>query len=456
MMNFKILFKSLAGTLLLITLFSCNNSSKNNQIKENNESQENNDSNNSRIWASPAGKATIPYSTVSPFLTIYDDINISALQSVSQGRELFIAEWNAAPGSRVTLDGLGPLFNAKACSSCHVSDGRIDPFNETGTLHESFLFRIGDNDGNAHSIFGPQLQSQGTTELSEGNVTWSISNNELKFTDSAGLLEEGYNLGPRIAPHILGMGLLDLIEEETIVAFADENDSNNDGISGRVHWVMEKEKLRVGRFGWKAINSSLITQNAGALHQDMGLTTSVNPNENCTDAQEICDTEANGGTPEVSDESLNAISSFMTALGVPDRRIENQEEFDKGADVFDTIGCALCHRPTMKTGKSDKFKGLAHQTLYAYTDLLLHDMGEKLSDGVVENNASGSEWRTPPLWSIGIVEGKDGASFLHDGRAKSIEEAIVSHGGEAETVKGNYLDLSKEDKEDLFVFLRSI
>lgn len=404
------------------------------------------------------GSATIPYNAEEPFLKIIDSLNENEISGVSQGRELFIAQWTPAPGTRPTLDGLGPLFNANACTSCHSSNARVSPYNSNGTVDNSFLFRIADTNGNEHPVYGGQLQTQATSGVSEASISWvesSLSNN-IEFNISAEASLEGFNIGGRISPHLVGMGLLDLVEEQTILEYEDINDLNGDGISGRAHWVIEEGEQRIGRFGWKAINSSLKTQNAGAMHQDMGLTTSVNPTENCTSNQDNCQNELNGGSPEVSDVALKQVIDFMSALGVPNRRVDNKEKFNKGSEIFEKIGCASCHRPTMTTGTSNKFSSLSNQTIYAYTDLLLHDMGESLADGVIEKNATGSEWRTPPLWGIGIVESKEGARFLHDGRASTIKEAIELHDGEAKSVRDNFVKLDNENLEKLLIFLRGI
>jgi len=409
-------------------------------------------------WSPPGGNATINHSEKDPFLTISDNIEDSEISSISQGRELFIADWLVAPGSRKTLDGVGPLLNATACTSCHVNDGRVPPILSEGKIDNSFLFRLGNESGQEHPQFGGQLQTQATAGLAEGQVTWSIDeiSNLILYSSTPDFSAQGFRLGPRIAPHLLGMGLLDLVTEETILEYADPTDTNNDGISGRAHWVEEEGQTRIGRFGWKAINSTLRTQNAGAMHQDMGLTSPVNPTENCTDQQFICTDEPNGGYPEVSETSLVAIVNFMTALGVPDRRINNQTNFDKGANIFKSIGCAACHRPTMTTGQSQKFAHLSGQTIYPYTDLLLHDMGDALNDRVKEKQAMPEEWRTPPLWGLGIVESKAGARFLHDGSAATIDEAIQQHGGEAQQAKSNYLLLTEKQNSDLLEFLRGI
>lgn len=413
---------------------------------------------NEGVWTPPGGNATIKYTANEPFLKILDNINENEISGISQGRELFIAKWRPAPDRRTALDGLGPLFNADACTSCHISDGRVNPYNTDGTTSETFLFRLGNENGNSHPIFGGQIQTQATSGVAESNISWiqSGSNNKIEFISSVDFKTDGYNIGGRISPHLIGMGLLDLVSEETILEYEDINDENKDGISGRAHWVTEEGEKRIGRFGWKAINSTLRTQNAGAMHQDMGLTTPVNPTENCTSSQAICSNQPNGGTPEVSETALQQVVDFMTALGVPNRRIDNQERFDAGAKIFEDIGCASCHRPTMITGVSNKFTNLSKQTIYPYTDLLLHDMGESLADGVKEKDASGSEYRTPPLWGIGIVEKKEGSRFLHDGRAKNIEEAIELHDGEAKNTKDKFLKLENIDRENLLIFLRGI
>ncbi len=437
---------SLVVILCITTFIGCGGESTSNINEEN------------IIWSPTGGNATVKYDEIEPFMKISTTINESEIASVSQGRELFIAQWQVAPGTRPVLDGLGPLFNANACTACHVSDGRIAPYNDDGTVDSSFLFRISDKNGNPHPIFGTQIQTQSTDQIPEASITWvqNGSTKKIDFISSVDISSDGYNISGRIAPHLLGMGLLDLVSDETILEYEDPDDLNNDGISGRAHWVNEEGETRLGKFGWKAINSTLRTQNAGALVQDMGLTSSVNMDENCTDEQTICSTQENGGTPEVSESSLQAIVNFMMALGVPQRRIENQEIFDEGAKIFESINCASCHRPTMTTGKSEKFQSLNNQKIYAYTDLLLHDMGEGLSNGVREKNAQAKEWRTPPLWGIGIVEKKKGARFLHDGRASSIQEAIEYHGGEAQNAKDKFMQLDNIQKEKLLTFLRGI
>ena len=448
-------FKGTAFTLVVLALSACGGGSGGGSGDTDRESGE-----PSLTWTPPGGNATVAVDATHPFLQLTTSVDAADMLGVSQGRELFLAEWQAAPGDRALLDGLGPLFNANSCGACHSSDGRVAVLEEDGSTTAAILFRLGNAAGSVHPEYGNQLQSSATAGAAEGSVTWQVSTTTGAIEYIAEILGDSalddFQLGPRISPQLVGVGLLDSVAQEQILEYADEFDSNNDGISGRAHWVTEEGLSQVGRFGWKAINATLRTQNAGAMHQDMGLTTPVNPDENCTGLQLICDAEPSGGSPEVSDASLTAIVDFMTVLGVPDRRISDQDQFDRGARLFESVGCASCHRPTLTSGPNDRFPSLGEQTLYAYTDLLLHDMGEALSDGIREKDAEPSEWRTPPLWSIGLVEQAAGARFLHDGRAASIPEAIEWHGGEASATLQRYQGLSASENADLLVFLRGI
>ena len=357
-----------------------------------------------RTWSSSGGNATISGSSGKPFLQFIPDLSLSELSDVSRGRELFVAQWEAAVSSRPNIDGLGPLFIADACSSCHVENGRAVSLNADGSTGVGILFRLGDSSGNTDATYGGQLQSAATSGQAEGSVSWQQAGDNILFSAAmnTGALQSGIKLAPRLSPQLVGMGLLDLIPQATIEGFADPNDSDQDGISGRVHWIEINGQQRIGRFGWKAINVSLAHQAAGALNGDMGLTSPLQPNENCTFSQTICATQPSGGFPEVSNSSLDAIETFMIALGVPARRISDQAQFDRGADLFEQTGCQSCHKAQMSTGTSMKFNLLSNQVIYPYTDLLLHDMGESLSDGVKELNAMPREWRTPPLWGIGL------------------------------------------------------
>ena len=418
-------------------------------------------------WLPAGGSATISANISRPFLQIIPKLPSSALGGVSTGRELFIAEWTPANQGRVLFDGVGPLFNANACTQCHSAEGRKPIYATNGELSDAILFRLGNKQGIAHAYYGEQMQHQSieSSIATEGKMHYVATARQndkpagIQFNFTPTDLNQPLGdsaISGRISPQLVGMGLLDLIPEANIMAAADPDDSNNDGISGRVHWVNDGTQQRIGRFGWKAINSSLRTQNANAMSQDMGLTTTIFMDPNCTPSQPICWTAANGGSPEVSDSALDAVTDFMTVLAVPERRITDVSAFNKGAQLFTKVGCASCHTPKQKTGDSLRFPLLSQQTIYPYTDLLLHDMGAALDDGVKEKNAESYEWRTPPLWGIGIVARDPEARFLHDGRASSLTEAIMWHGGEAESVKTRFTQLPSTQKETLLSFLKGI
>lgn len=418
-------------------------------------------------WQPVGGAATISADTLQPFLQIMPNLPSSNLGNVSPGRELFITQWTQAGTGRPLFDGLGPMFNATACSQCHSDTGRKPIYNANGQMSDAILFRLGNQQGSAHPHYGEQMQHQSldNNASTEGTIRYHYvmasaeapAGIQFTFTPTDATQPLGDTaISGRISPQLVGMGLLDLILETDIIAAADPDDANNDGISGRVHWVNDGRNQKVGRFGWKAINSSLRTQNANAMSQDMGLTTSVFIDPNCTPEQPICWTSANGGSPEVSDSALDAVTDFMTALAVPERRIDDLSAFNEGAQLFTQIGCASCHTPKQKTGDSARFPLLSQQVIYPYTDLLLHDMGAGLDDGVKEKNAESFEWRTPPLWGIGIVARDPEARFLHDGRAGSLADAILWHGGEASNAKDRFERLPEDKKQRLLNFLRRI
>lgn len=438
---------------MVIFLSACELTDSNNGS---NDSQSNDDV---VSWKPNAGNATADFDPDFAFLQFIPGLDLGELGNASKGRELFTAEWTAAPGSRPLLDGLGPLKITSACSQCHLDAGRAPSLKANGEVGVGLLFRLGDNLGNHDPYYGSQLQTSATSGNSEGHVNWEWDNsNKPTFTLTTNQLEltEGINLGPRLSPQLVGIGLLDLISDADILNQEDEDDADNNGISGRAHWRTINGEKVLGRFGWKAMQPSLKHQSAGAFQQDMGITTSLNPDEPCTPLQSICDDQPNGGSPEVSDSSLSAINDFLTLLAVPSRRINDQEEFNQGSIIFENIGCAQCHQPTFVTSNSSKYPLLANQLIYPYTDLLLHDLGEDLSDHVKEGDANPREWRTPPLWSLGLIESVEGSRFLHDGRASTIEEAIIWHGGEGLSAKNNFNNLSANEKKNLLSFLRSI
>lgn len=357
---------------------------------------------------------------------------------------------------------LGPDYIGRSCIACHVDNGRAFPPN-IGTPLEQSVVRIGIDDcGAPHPTLGNVLQPNSTSGIPEGLTT--ISN----YTTTSGQYGDGqsYELrkpnysfagftpshfSVRIAPPLVGMGLLEAISEEAIAALADPNDENGDGISGRMQIVEDPEtgEMRLGRFGYKAEQAKLIHQIAAALNTDIGVSTSIFP---------VLDGETNAGTIEVDDDELAELNRYIGTLGVNAQRDFEDSEVLLGQQVFETIGCASCHVPTLETGEFHPWTELRNQTIHAFTDLLLHDMGPGLADNLGQGQASGSEWRTPPLWSIGRTADVGGGqqAYLHDGRARNLAEAILWHGGEAEAVTEAFRNLSATERSALIEFLESL
>jgi CxxC motif-containing protein (DUF1111 family) len=266
-------------------------------------------------------------------------------------------------------------------------------------------------------------------------------------------------LSPRVAPQMIGMGLLEAIPEDTLLDLADPNDRNGDGVSGRPNYVWDayNNRMALGRFGWKANQPNVIQQVAGAFAGDMGITTNLFPHVSCANPQTECQSALTGGEPEIADDDFLKVVLYASSLAVPARRNWEDETILQGKELFSNAGCTSCHVPTVKTGVHPTIPSLSHQTIHPYTDLLLHDMGEGLADGRPDFQATGSEWRTPPLWGIGLIETVNGHTyFLHDGRARSLLEAILWHGGEAEGAKEFVLQMTQAERDALIAFLESL
>ena len=397
------------------------------------------------------------------------------------GNSFFRQNWVTAPASTTARDGLGPTMNALSCSSCHTLDGRAKPPDGPDDPERGLLFRLSIPGQDAQSgplpdpAYGGQLQDRAVLLVSpEGRmiVIYRVEPGQFADGEAYSLRVPAYEIGdlafgplhpeimvsPRVAPVVVGMGLLEAIPEADIMALADPDDANGDGISGRVNmvWDARKDGLSVGRFGWKANQPTVEQQTAGAFLGDIGITSSLNPEEDCPSVQHDCLQALSGGNPEISDERLAQVVFYTQALAVPAMRNIDDPEVVRGAEVFVSAGCQLCHNPSHTTG-DDPVEPLANQTIYPYTDLLLHDMGPGLADGRPDFQADGQEWRTPPLWGIGLVETVNGHTmFLHDGRARNLTEAIIWHGGEGEASKEAFLGLSKENREALIKFLESL
>jgi CxxC motif-containing protein (DUF1111 family) len=265
-------------------------------------------------------------------------------------------------------------------------------------------------------------------------------------------------ISPRIAPPVIGMGLLEAVPEDQITDRADEDDTDGDGVSGRPNRVVDPVtgETTLGRLGWKANVASVAAQTAGAFHGDLGVTSPVFPDQDCTEVETACRSAIDGGDPEVDDQTFEAVVFYTRVVAVPERRPDERGADVEGAELFLSAGCASCHTPTLTTGASD-IPALADQVIHPYTDLLLHDMGEGLADGRPDAEATGSEWRTAPLWGIGLTRTvNDHTRFLHDGRARSLTEAILWHGGEAEASADRFRTMTTEQRDALIAYLETL
>ena len=351
---------------------------------------------------------------------------------------------------------LGTNYINRSCIACHAKNGRAIP-PTTGQPLDQYVVKVGDASGAPDAQIGAILQPKFTAGSSEGSV--SISS----WTEDNGLRSPVYaftgvtpsNFSARIAPQLVGLGLLEAIEEDDLVALADEADSNGDGISGRLSLVADavSSETRIGRFGWKASQPTVKQQVAAALNGDIGVMTSIMPNPDCGTSQSNC---GNSGA-ELSDQRLEELSAYISLLGVSARRDITDPVALQGEALFNATGCGSCHVDTFQTSPYHPHAELRDQTIHPYTDLLLHDMGPGLASTLIEVSAAGSEWRTPPLWNIGLTSGVSGGEgYLHDGRARTLHEAIMWHGGEGEASKNAYDALSQADKDAVIAFLNSL
>lgn len=397
------------------------------------------------------------------------------------GNSFFRQTWVSAPSSTTARDGLGPFYNATACASCHFKDGRGRPPLYDGELGRGLLLRLSlsghDANGNPFEdpIYGGQLQDNailGQTikgnytiayediaeTLADGTIV-SLQKPTYLFTNLGyGALDPTVLVSPRVANQMAGLGLLEAVPEADILSRADASDTNLDGISGKANYVYDiaTNTQMLGRFGWKANMPNIRQQVAGAFSGDIGITSSVFPNENCPPGVD-CGSIPNGGSPEINDTSLNRVVLYSSVLAVPARRNHTDQDVLEGKKVFQDLKCISCHTPKMQTGTTHPIAALRNQTIRPYSDMLLHDMGPGLADNAPSFLASGSEWRTPPLWGIGLIHVVNGHTrLLHDGRARNVEEAILWHGGEAETAKNSYKQLTATQRNNLLAFINSL
>lgn len=409
------------------------------------------------------------------------------------GNSFFRRNWVQAPASTTARDGLGPHFIARSCGGCHVQDGRGKPPEILNRLNTEqpvdLLFRISiPGESLRHGVvpepvYGDQLNNAAIDGVKpEGLVKiqttpmhgkypdgtpYVLQKPSYSFTDLAyGPMHPEVMVSPRIAPQVIGLGLLEAIEEADVLHNAAQQallPGLIKGVPNRV-WDVYGNREMLGRFGWKANVASLAHQTGGAFLGDIGITSSLFPKENCTKAQADCLQAPNGsenGEPELSDKLFNEIVFYQSVLAPPARRNVDDVAVLKGQQLFEQAQCAVCHRPSYTTGKVPfpalSSHALEGQLIWPYTDLLLHDMGESLADNRPDFKASGRQWKTPPLWGIGLIpDVNNHMRLMHDGRANGVEEAILWHGGEAEESKNRFKNYSAQDRAALIRFVESL
>ncbi len=396
-----------------------------------------------------------------------------------RGRSLFRQSWVIAPSRDSEVDGLGPLYNRLACISCHAKNGRGGAPATPDERMQSMLVRLSvpgrsaDGAPKPHPVYGDQLNEEGIPGVhGEGRVQIAWQPVPTQLADGTRLelrkpkirfVELAYgDLGRvltslRVSPHVAGLGLLDAVPAATLEAMTKEK--YPDGISAAVNRVKDAKtgQLVVGRFGLKANAPNLRQQIAGAFVGDMSITSELFPHENCTPAQTACRKAPHGGQPELSHEQLDDIEFYVAHLAPPPRRNVDAPQVRQGEMAFTAFGCAACHRPTLTSGEHPRYPLLSNRSFAPYTDLLLHDMGQALADGRPDFQANGRQWRTPPLWGLGLLQAiNENVGFLHDGRARTAEEAILWHGGEAGTARHRYAAADSAQRSALLAFLESL
>lgn len=422
------------------------------------------------------GETSIDGAYVSIFEQPASNLSASELDFHREGDKAFGDQFVTAPAQ--INSGLGPLFNKNSCESCHISNGR-SVFPDHSNDLRGLLFRLSMAGEGPHGepkpvpAFGGQLHTNSVFGIqSEASVSWSFKQKIVDYLDNTSVdltqpifsLQNFYTtfpsnalVSPRMAPAVIGLGLLEAIDEGDIRSLEDPDDLNGDGISGRANvvWDVQNQKMTLGRFGWKASAPNLLQQTAGAYHQDMGVTSPLFITENC-EGQIQCD-QLNDD-PEISIETLKAAAFYTQSLAVPTRRNTRNPDVIAGKLLFRKLSCDQCHRASFITAQHPEFNFLSNQKIFPYTDLLLHDMGEELADNRPDFKANGREWRTAPLWGIGLTKTVGGpqSHFLHDGRARTLEEAILWHGGEAAAARDAFVNLNKKERQSLIKFLESL
>ena len=427
------------------------------------------------------------------------NLSVKQLMDFTVGKGFFKRLWVSAPSSTQAADGLGPLYNARSCLRCHVNNGRGHAPLAMGDNAVSMLLRLSIppqtpaqqtrlNEKTLNVIpeptYGVQLQDTAIQGLkAEGRIQVLYQEIKVKLADGKsvflrkpnysinnlgyGPLHKDTQLSPRIASPMIGLGLLAAIDEKDILSHADPKDKDGDGISGKANrvWSKQHDKLMLGRFGWKASSPTLSEQTQSAFFNDLGISVPLHPNGagECTQQQVDCLNAPNGNSPQYRNlEAHKLITDIVTFyssnLSVPARHNYNDKNVLAGKKLFYQSGCISCHVPKFVTGTLNNHPELSNQLIWPYSDMLLHDMGEGLADHRPEGLANGREWRTPPLWGIGLtpIVSNDRYGYLHDGRARTLLEAILWHGGEAETSRNKVIKMTQQERDNLLNFVRSL
>ena len=409
------------------------------------------------------------------------------------GNSFFKRNWVEAPASTTARDGLGPHFLARSCGGCHLFDGRGEPPPWRKGLSDeqplALLIRLSLPGTDAHggpkheAVYGDQFNTAAIQNVKpEGEVAMRWKPLTGRFADGTrytlqqpryelrnlayGPMDPQTLMSPRIAPQLIGVGLLESIAEKDIVANAASQAALPGPIKGQPNrvWDAFAGREMLGRFGWKANVATLAHQTAGAFHGDIGITSRYFPAETCTPTQKDCLAAPNGshdGQPEIDDETLEQVVFYQATLAPPARRNAREPQVLQGQQLFAQAQCTACHRPSYTTAEGPfprlTSKALQGQTIWPYTDLLLHDMGDALADGRPDFLANGRQWKTPPLWGLGLIKDVNGHTrLLHDGRANGVLEAILWHGGEAEASQQQVLQMKKPERDALVKFVESL
>lgn len=461
-------------------------------------------------------KPTTNFSRAEPFelrpggsATSFDSVNTNSFSQHSAnmtferqldfkiGNAIFRKAWVSSPASTKSSDGLGPLFNARSCQRCHLKDGRGHP-PKADEKAVSMLMRISIPPQSQDDIdalerylvssipeptYGGQIQNhsvpgvpnEGEVRIQHEEIFVTLADGETVTLQAPsyridrlnyGPLHPDTMLSPRVAPPMIGIGLLEAIAQDEILKNADEDDADNDGISGRPNWVWSDEFNRVmlGRFGWKAGQPTVRQQAASAFKGDIGISTTLFPEHHgdCTAMQSSCLTaphgeSGNSDNVEAEDRMFDLLVFYSQNLAVPARRDVDDPRVLRGKRLFYESKCAGCHVPKFVTSRDTPGPEQSFQLIWPYSDMLLHDMGQGLADHRPDGVASGTEWRTAPLWGIGLTEKVNGHTrFLHDGRARNLLEAILWHGGEAEYSRQSVVNMTRQQRTDLLAFLNSL